>query len=282
MVYGRDIERDQPTSYWRTRYAFVTNEALTRIGEGMKVGILALLRADMSVTYYTNKEIWDWIFYDWIDPRGKPARLLTIDLHPYQPRKARNDPFISDDVREARRTAKCDTTVIVEGGYQELDIEFKDYLFLVNPPPDTLLETNFGAILTSDNYKSKIFVKGIFVEKRGSEDPPALYYSVDFSKAALDRDRRSLMTGPQVTATLSKIWNELVSKDKGDAATRYLKLLLDKDDHLETLEASKHINNSSARKLFNTLSLLRPGKFFYNSEDPNVSEASFVQVSGLI
>ena len=82
----------------------------------MKVGIIALIRQGFKVNYYTNKEIWNWCFKDYMEPNGEVVSdLLTIDLSPYQPRKARTDPLISDDVREARKVANKDTTVIVAG-----------------------------------------------------------------------------------------------------------------------------------------------------------------------
>src|SRR5271155_3378877 len=113
----------------------------------MKVGIIALLRHRAKVIYYTNREIWDWCFHDFPDPNGQISNLLAINLAPYQPNKAKSDPNIIEDVREARRTAKKDTTVIVQG-YRDLGIRFNDYLFLVNPPPETLFETKLGTILT--------------------------------------------------------------------------------------------------------------------------------------
>src|SRR5208282_4752897 len=100
----------------------------------MKVGIIALLRHYVKVAYYTNKEIWDWCFHDYEDLNGQVSKLLTIELHPSQPRKAKDDPYINEDVRGARQTAKKDTTVIVQG-WRDLNIRFNDYLFLVNPPP---------------------------------------------------------------------------------------------------------------------------------------------------
>src|SRR5277367_289006 len=238
----------------------------------MKVGIIALLRYRAKVTYYTNREIWDWCFHDFQDSDGDISNLLTINLAPYQPNKAKKDPMITEDVRVARRTAKKDTTVIVQG-YRDLDIRFNDYLFLVNPPPDTLFETKLGTILTGDEYRSKIFVKGIFVEQRGANNPPGLVYGVNFNKVALDRDRRSLMTESQVAETLSEIWNDLIERDQGMSVDNYLELLMGNQDSLETLKADDFIHEISAKKLFEKLkSMFSPETFFFNGEDKNIAE----------
>lgn len=238
----------------------------------MKVGIIALLRHRAKVTYYTNREIWNWCFHDFQDPNGLISNLLTINLAPYQPNKAKSDTSITEDVREARRAAKKDTTVIVQG-YWDLDIRFNDYLFLVNPPPETLFETKLGTILTGDEYGSKIFVKGIFVERRGLNNPPGLTYGVNFNKVALDRDRRSLMTESQVAKTLSEMWNDLIERDQGMSVDKYMELLIGDQNSLETLEAVGFISKISAKKIFEKLrSMFSPETFFFNGEDKNIAE----------
>ena len=238
----------------------------------MKVGVIALLRHRAKVIYYTNREIWDWCFRDFRDPNGLISNLLAINLAPYQPNKAKNDPMLIEDVRNARRTAKKDTTVIVQG-YRDLDIRFNDYLFLVNPPPETLFESKLGTILTGDQYRSKIFVKGIFVEQRGANNPPGLAYGINFNQVALDRDRRSLMTESQVAKTLSQIWNDLIEHDQGMSVDKYLELLMKNQDSLETLQAVGFISKISAEKLFEKLkSMFPPETFFFNAQDQSIAE----------
>ena len=241
----------------------------------MKVGIIALLRQGFEVTYFTNKEIWDWRFHDYNDPNGVVVSdLLTIELSPCSPRKAMIDPLISDNIREARKVAHKDTTVIVQGSH-ELNININDYLFLVNPPSETLLKTALGTILTSDEYKSKIFVKGIFVEERGIRNPPALAFGVDFNKITRDRDRRSLITGSQIALTLAEMWNTSISEDQGTSVEKYLKLMLSNDDYLETVKAEECISQVVAEKLFEKLrTSFSMETFFYNREDADVSKVS--------
>jgi len=245
------------------------------VGEGMKVGILALLRQGCTVNYYTNKEIWEWCFCDFYDPDDNISNQLTIQLQPCRPRKAIHDTTISDDVREARRSAVKHTTVIVENVRYGLDINFEDYLFLVQPPQDTLLASEYGTILTSMEHREKMFVKGIFVERRGAGHRPPLSYGVDFSQASLDRDRRSLMTGNQIAETLGNIWDDLISRDHPGALDMYLQLLQVNDANgvLETQYAKETLEPSSVEKLFRRLTeSAAEDHFFYNVEDNNVHE----------
>lgn len=232
----------------------------------MKVGILGLLRHDIKVTYYTCSEIWEWL-YCW----SRDQKQLGVRFSPSYPQKAKIDKSISDDVREARRKAFKDTTVIVEGVPKD-EVRFSDYLPLIKPPAEDLFNTDLGSILTGDQYRSKIFVKGIFIEKRALSNPPSLYYGVDFIKAPLDRDRRSLMTDSAVANTLAQIWNEVISRDEKSAPTKYLKLLLAEERHLEVLNAFDCISRLSATILLRELRSLRMERFFYSAEDSDIPE----------
>jgi len=241
----------------------------------MKVGIIGLLRNNFSVTHYTNKEIWQWCFAEQPDDTDRNlSPLLAVNLRPSRPVKAKRDTSLPSHVREARVMATQHTTVIVESNPYDRDrwfkIDFSDYLFLVKPTEETVLRTHLGAILTEERYTSMIYVKGMFVEVRN--DTPELRYGVDFSKAALDRDRRSMMSNSDVTHTLAEIWNILITEDHPTAVERYLDVLLMQNDWLETIKARQHINQSSAKKLFTALCLRYPDSFFYSSEDPCVSE----------
>jgi hypothetical protein len=243
----------------------------------MKVGIAALLREDISVVHYTCSEIWDWRFktFTFHDDHGT-SKNLAIGLARHKPSEVKNDPTLSDDVREARKNAFRHTTVVLQGN-RPLQIDFNDYLFL-HPPSDGMMKTELGTILASDSFRSKLFVKGIFVEDKGPEDPPALRYGVDLQKARLDRDRNSVMSGSQKTQTLAQIWDILIYREEKGAAEMYLNLLLEQEASYETLSAKDFISNASATILFNKLCLLFPNRHFYSLEDKDVSEVPHVKI----
>ena len=254
---------------------------LNFLGEGMKIGIIALLRQNCRVTYYTNREIWTFHFHLYHNANGeKPSKKLSVGLASHHPKKAKQDTSISEDVRQARIAAGEDTTVIIEGS-RPLNIRFEDYLFLVNPPEKEQLKTELGTIIIADQYRSKVFVKGIFVEEM--KGYPHLHYGVDFCKAALDRDRRSLMTGAQVAATLAEIWNDLIERDEEDAADRYLQLLLSdvaENAPYDILHASHRISRVSAKRLLEKLqALCSPNSFFYCEDGKAIEVVSSLSLS---
>jgi hypothetical protein len=238
----------------------------------MKVGICAFLRRGVQVHYYTNKEIWEWLFSRryW---KGDTRVLnkLCIRLHPSKPRKAKQDLTINEDTREARASAAKTTTVIVQAPY-DMKIDFGDYLFL-HPPKGAVLSTDLGTILLDNQYRHKIFVKGIYIEERGRNNPPPLRYGIDFSQASLDRDRRSFMTHSEAANNMAWIWDTIIARaPEEDTTKKYLELLLEEENYLETLSAEKLVSQGSAKALMKALSSTYPGKFFYSKEDKEISE----------
>jgi len=236
----------------------------------MKVGIIALLRHEIDVTYFMNKEIWNWHFDDYLDNERISVKLLTIKLQSYEPKIAKSETDrgeICADILDARQVANKDTIVIVQG-YREMNINFKDYLFLVNSSDKIVLKTELNSILTASNYCSKIFVKGIFVKQIEVEDLLNLRYEIDFSKVAVNRNRRSLLSETQFARTLSEMWNDLIERNQENSTDKYLHLLLHKFEVFETLNANNCISRVSAEKLHSRLkSRYESDTFFYNTKD---------------
>jgi hypothetical protein len=242
----------------------------------MKVGILALLREDFKVTYYTNKEIWHWCFANFPLPDGGwNQNVLSVDLAPYQPRKAALDPHINADICAARKAAHKHTTVIVDSRYI-FTVDFSNYLFLVEPTAETLLKTEWGTILLAEKYRHRIFVKGIFVEERGEWDPPALHYGIDFSRVGLNRDRQSLMTRGQVARLVPRMWDKVICEEReGETkiCSAYLALMEGKMEVLETGMAGEVLSRRAAERLLERLRAVSPEDvFFYFDQEATASE----------
>jgi hypothetical protein len=138
------------------------------------------------------------------------------------------------------------------------------------------MRTDLGDILINDDYRGKIFVKGIFTQERDIDDPPPLRYGTDLRKAKLDRDRRSLLTGSQTTMALSRIWDTLIAQSQRNVAKLYLELLLAPELSLEILNAKECISRVSAVALFEELRSTFPRRFFYSLEDKAPSEVIFL------
>lgn len=232
----------------------------------MKLGIMALLRKKIEVSHYTNKEIWKWEF---VDEEGQLA--LGVKTSNAKPTKAKHEDIAIEAIRSARTNSKKDTTVIVQK-IEARDINFGSYLFLVKPAPDRIFKTERGSILLADEYKGKMFVKGILVEIRDSENPPTLCFGVDFNYVEVTRDRKNVMSDRDTGETLCQMWNSLISGGNADATSKYLKLLLEKEECFEALQAEHFISRPSAEMLFKQLCTESPARSFFYCGDAKDAE----------
>lgn len=145
------------------------SELIGRFGEGLKLGILALVRAGLKVRLFTGNDE-DKTGEIWIPEIEKSetfnADVLTIN--------------IKDAVYRKR------VRIEIEGiSRNDWETQYKyDYLFLPGVNKGKVIKTASGEILLEPVYQNKIYVKGIFVQRRTNN------YGYNFFKAELDRDRK--------------------------------------------------------------------------------------------
>lgn len=132
------------------------NELIGKFGEGLKLGVLALVRAGHTVVIENGDEIW------------KPVlrRSQIFD-----------SPVLAFSITR-KRTPADGVRVRVGGIWKDQWTEFKSrFLFLAGVKGgDTLL--------TEPEYAGKLFVKGIYVCSK-----PDWKFGYNFQNAAVDRDR---------------------------------------------------------------------------------------------
>ena len=141
-------------------------DLIGKFGEGLKLGILALVRKGLPVKIRSGGEVW-------------------------VPSIQRSEKFKADvlvfDVQKGR---KEENRVAIEVGNlgEEAWEEMKDcFLFLGKTKADEVVSTISGSLLLAEKYHGKVYVKGIFVS-----NDTRLSYGYDFADADLDRDRRML------------------------------------------------------------------------------------------
>jgi hypothetical protein len=232
----------------------------------MKMGILALLRDEIEVTHYTNKEIWEWMF---MNESGR--EVLGVNTSRAKPTIAKREEIPFEAIRRARMNSKKHTTVIIKN-IEAGDIEFASYLFLIKPAPHQIFKTEQGSILLANEYKGKLFVKGILVEERDLEDPPVLCFGVDFNGVGVTRDRTNVMSDSKTSKTLSQIWDSLISTGNKDATSKYLRLLLEEEECFEVLQAVRCISLPSAEILLEQLRSQSPDESFFYCGDAKDAE----------
>lgn len=166
-------------------------------GEGLKLGVLALVRAGHEVKIVNGDESWT--------PKLEPSEVfggdevLTVYTH-----KRQNDSGAF--------------TVEVGGVSKEAwDLMKARFLFLAKPKQ--AVETSYARVLLDDDMRGKVFVKGIFVQ-----NSPDLAAGYDFKRADVDRDRR-MVSSWDLRYNAAKAWEEAMTQAPETHAAKVLDLL---------------------------------------------------------
>lgn len=151
-------------------------ELLGKFGEGMKLGALALVRAGYEVKITNGDEIWI--------PSLQKSKSFSSDVLIFSTRKLPNP--------------KKDFIVEIYGiSSSEWAVMKKNYLFIT--PPGEKLISRSGEILLSEEYKGKVFLKGIYVETT------ELSYGYNLYQGEVDRDRK-MMRRFNLYWEISNLW----------------------------------------------------------------------------
>lgn len=141
-------------------------ELIGKFGEGLKLGILALVRLKIPVKIRSGSEVW----------------VPTI-----QQSEKFNAPVLTFDIQGGRKEENR-VSVEVKGITKDVWEKAKwKFRFLSKAEPDTVIETSAGTLLLDPEMKGHVFVKGIYVETKSKLD-----YGYDLKTAELDRDRKMI------------------------------------------------------------------------------------------
>lgn len=139
------------------------SDTIGKFGEGLKLGVLALVRAGHSVKIRSGAEVWvPSITYSEVFQ----AEVLTFDIN-------------------GGRQDKNRVRIEVNGISPSMWLGMKGNFLFLEKKKDTRISTPSGTLLLGEEYKGKVFVKGIFVQSLAD-----LEYGYDLQSADLDRDRK--------------------------------------------------------------------------------------------
>ena len=138
-----------------------------QFGEGFALGCLALVRAGHPVTVYNGDEVW------------RPTISRPDEGHPFE-----GDDLLVFTTRKLREHRDAFSVEIENVNKEVWDITKKLFLFLSPPLEGGTVAVDGGRVLTDEEYRGKIFVKGIFVS---TLDKIECGYDLDCVK--IDHDR---------------------------------------------------------------------------------------------
>ncbi|KDQ13404.1 hypothetical protein BOTBODRAFT_33709 [Botryobasidium botryosum FD-172 SS1] len=228
-------------------------------GEGMKIGINALLRKGSQVRYETNKEIW----------------IFKYEQNPVIRKETMVVRFRATNNVRARE----DTTVHVERISPEV-VAFDNFLFL-RPPRDRLESSDSevaaqrGCILLDAQHHSRLYCKGILV--RSDTSARGLRYGVNIlTQIQLGRDREIASDPRELHRAIYAIWQSvLLHSDR--ARDLYLDLFSTHPDCEDIADAPGMVGIDEARLLFAHLRLRESEDSFLYSEDDAVETSHHIK-----
>ena len=193
-----------------------------KFGEGLKLGILALVRAGHAVKIRSGSEVW---------------------LPSIQKSEKFNAEVLCFDIDKGR-AAKNRVSVEIGGIEADAWESMQDcFLFLSSPEAlsEVVVKTSGGSLLLGPKYVGKIYVKGIFVSR-----DPSLNYGYDFADAELDRDRK-MLTKWDLNYRCQNIWREALNK-RPDLMDNFVRMLDQQSPDLEGLDSWSAVHLSDAVK----------------------------------
>lgn len=175
------------------------SDMIGKFGEGLKLGVLALVRGGREVKIRTGDEVWT-------------AYIARSE-------KLNADVLCFNCVggREDKRRVRVEISNVSETEWEGLKERF---LFLAKTKKDEAVTVDRGQLLLSERFKGQLFVKGIYVQT-----DPRLSYGYNFKHAEVDRDRK-MISSYELSWECAQIWHECVAA-RPDLLTPFFDMMLD-------------------------------------------------------
>lgn len=170
-------------------------------GEGLKLGVMALVRAGCSVKIINDDESWS--------PKIEASEAFGSDVLTIYTYK--------------RQKSTGRFSVEIEGVDEEMWATIQER-FISLKSPEQKIHTAYGDVILDPEFQGKIFVKGIYVQNK------ELRYSYDFSHARTDRDRK-MVEDFDIKYYAAKAWEEAMTRQPSFAST-VLSMLEDESPEL--------------------------------------------------
>lgn len=160
------------------------SDLIGKFGEGLKLGVLALVRAGHKIKIRSGSEVW-------------------------VPRIARSEKFDADvlvfDIFKGRK-AESRVQIEISGVSAEAWEKLQEHFLFLHEMEDEATVSSYGGKLLLDaRYKGMIFVKGIFVQHGAFE------YGYDLLDVEVDRDRK-MVARFDLSHRMNQIWCEAIKR----------------------------------------------------------------------
>ncbi len=172
------------------------SDLIGKFGEGLKLGVLALVRAGHGVKIRSGSEVWT--------PKIERSEKFDADVL----------VFYIEKGREPKNRVQVEIGNVAEESWNRFDDHF---LFLAKHPKNTTIKTSHGTLLLDERYKGRVYVKGIFVQTAD------LLHGYDLLNADVDRDRK-MVDSFDLGHRTQGIWREAMAA-RPDLIDKFVEML---------------------------------------------------------
>jgi hypothetical protein len=173
------------------------SDLIGKFGEGLKLGVLALVRAGHAVKIRSGSEVWT--------PKIERSEKFDADVL----------VFYIEKGREPKNRVQVEIGNVSEDSWDRMDDHF---LFLGKVPAKAQIKTSAGTLLLGEKYKGRVYVKGIFVQ-----NSPELHFGYDLYDAQVDRDRK-MVDSYDLNSKTQNVWRSAMASQP-DLIGNFIELL---------------------------------------------------------
>lgn len=180
-----------------------------KFGEGLKLGVLALVRSGHEIKIRSGSEVWV--------PSIERSETFDEDVL----------TFKIDGGREQKNRVRIEIGGVTKDAWEKM----KECFLFLNPPNENEhVTTQEGTLLLGEKFKGRIFVKGIFVQ-----NDPESAFGYDLKDVDLDRDRK-MVESWNLKYHTRKVFLTAVNR-KEDLFAQFTEVLLNPTTEVESLDA---------------------------------------------
>jgi hypothetical protein len=132
--------------------------------------------------------------------------------------------------------------------------------------PKESIHAEFGTLILQEEFKGKIYLKGLLLEKMSNSKK--IRYGYDFSQGHIGRDRKGMDDPEQLGYLLAKIWEAAIKIKGTEILDLYITILRDTENYWwDANDISNLMTRFVAKAIWNRLKELDPQeKLFYHAQ----------------
>ncbi len=161
-------------------------DLIGKFGEGLKLGVLALVRAGHAIKIRSGSEVWL--------PKIERSEKFDADVLVFY-------------IEEGRAPKNRVQIEIANFGEADWDRMSDHFLFLAKVPKAASFKTPVGTLLKGERYAGRVYVKGIFVMNVVDQ-----VFGYDLANAEVDRDRK-MVESYDLRWRTQEIWKFAMAQD---------------------------------------------------------------------